>query len=580
MRYTTAIAITLGLYNTWHRQYGICIPYCEVATLLVQFSVSAVLGWRTIAIWQKDARIIVIISLLLTTLMVFSSLLVLSMKAQRLPDGACILVEGGNYEFFPLAWFYAGTVLYDTIAIVLSTYRLWQHHNDVGVFPGANIDDTSKGDIGWAQWINSQWNSMTPLLFRLTSNGVLYLAFSTVFNVVCFIVGHWDEGKAQDLMLLYSSAMWVVCQHLVLLEIRATWGDRWENAGLSAAAIDETDRLIARILQASWSVKPPPAESKTKNLAEENKEPELVLSLSVDSCIMSAPKQGCGVGCAAPAQSKNSQTLPVNDARRPSLKSLDDEHLKQTSVRQLHDFRLSEPDEFDDPLGSKSFVPSDRAETMDVNTSKSALVPHSNDYRVSTDDKRSGVRQRLGALCAKDSPNKILFSLTKPLRGEATAGTTASPLTNQIEHPLMTSATAAVHTPPPHRDSTPFGLSRLSQAFERVPRLSTHMVAAPATSTCANCGNCDERRTDSMDNFAPEQAERRQMYKSASARDVLTSLEVAELLANMSDDAKTQALILAGMQRAETTTYSSPSTSCLTRTMPTKRPPWIIHPPL
>ena len=284
MRYATLIAITLGLYATWHRQRGNCIAYCEIATLLVQLSVSAVLGWRTIAIWQKDARIIVIISLLLVTLMVFSSLLVLSIKAQKLRNGACILVEGGNYDFFPLAWFYAGTVLYDTLVIILSTYRLWQHHNDVGVFPGANIDDTSKGGISWAQWVHSQWNSITPLLFRLTSNGVLYLAFSTVFNVVCFIIGHWSEERAQDLMLLYSSVMWVVCQHLVLLEIRATWGDRSAQDGLKDAD-DEADRLIARILQASWSAKPPPMMGKTSDLAEGNKDPELVLSLSVDSCL-------------------------------------------------------------------------------------------------------------------------------------------------------------------------------------------------------------------------------------------------------------------------------------------------------
>ncbi|SPO30844.1 uncharacterized protein UTRI_05533_B [Ustilago trichophora] len=589
MRYTTAIAIGIGLYSTWHRQNGNCIAFCEVATLLVQLSVSSVLGWRTIAIWQKDARIIVIIFLLLSTLMVFSSLLVLSMKAQRLPNGICVLVQGGNYDFFPLAWFYAGTVLYDSIVIVLSTYRLWQHHNDVGVFPGANLDDTSKGDITWAEWVHSQWNSITPLLFRMTSNGVLYLAFSTVFNVVCFIIGHWSEDRAQDLMVLYSSVMWVVCQHLVLLEIKATWGDRLANDGLKDAANDETDRLISQILQASWSFKPSPANTKGPETTAETKDPEIVLSLSIDSCLKAAPKSCCGGGCSGP-QPRRSQTLGVSDARRPSLKNLN-EGFGESSVQQLHDFRPSVPGESFDGFGARSITNSDRAETADTNASTSVLISRHND--IYAEDKRGagGIRQRLGALCNPNSSNKILANLTKTSRGDATTDTCLP--TVEIDHPLKDAPTATLQQPS-HRDSTSSRFRRISQALERVPRMSTNLAtstpatsplppATPAADACPCCCSCEDRDLNPAEaavSVGRKEDSKQRIRKSASAGDIISTLEVADMLANMSDDAKTQALALAGMEGVGGGGPVQVGPSFSPTRAESKRPTWIIHPPL
>lgn len=510
MRYTTFISITLGLYATWHRPAGNCIPYREVATLLVQLSVSCVLGWRTIAIWQKDSRILVIVFLLLITLMLFSSLLVLSMKTTKLPEGFCVLIKDGNYQFLPLAWFYAGTVLYDTIVIVLATYRLWQHHNDVGTFPGSNPSDTT----GWASWIRSQWNSLTPLLFKLTSNGVLYLAFSTVFNVVCFIVGHWNEDRAQDLMLLYSSVMWVVCQHLVLLEIKAVWGDR--ASGKLGLAEEETDRLIARILQASWSVRMPPQD--TKGPAEESsKDPELVLSLSVDSCLQATPnttccRGGCG-NCGLP-RTHGLVPTPTSAVRS------DDSGLGASSVQQIHDFRPQLPGESYDGFGSISAT-SDRPATKEGNTSTAALIKE--------EDKRSSMRHRLGAVTK--SP-RFLSALTKSSsRGDASP----PPLT--IEHPLMDL--------PPQRTSTASTLHRFSQPFDKTQSASIAQVEASG-----------------------------QMRQTSAS---VAGLEVADMLANMSDDAKSTALALAGMEGVvESLPLGGPAG---TRTR-TERPIWMLQPPL
>ena len=576
MRYTSAIAISLGLYATWHRQNGDCVAYTEVATLLVQLSVSAVLGWRTIAIWQKDTRILVIIFLLLSTLMIFSSLLVLSMKPQKLRNGACVLVEDGNYAFFPLAWFYAGTVLYDTLVIVLSTYRLWQHHNDVGVFPGANPNDTSKGDIGWTRWIHSQWNSITPLLFRMTSNGVLYLAFSTVFNVVCFIVGHCNEDHAQDLMLLYSSVMWVVAQHMVLLEIRAAWGDKLATDRSKDATTDEADRLIAEILQASWSFKPPPpSSSQAGDIPVENKDPELVLSLSVDSCLKRAPGSCCR-GDGSGARPQCSQPPDVRDKSRMSLKTVDDEVLGESSVQQLHDFRPCIPGESFDGFGARSLAASDRAELTEGNTSSSVLITRTNENSV--DDKKGGIRQRLGALCHTNSPNKILAHLTKSSRGDAASDSAKPSTVVEIDHPLKDSP--ALSDGAQQIDSTPSRFLRISQVLEQVPKASTSASPELTTTMCAcNCNR--HRRANATDSEARSRG-LMQAHRSTVPRVATSTIEVADMLANMTDDAKTTALALAGMEGvAVMPSCSMPSGSSLAAPrVESKRSTWNLHPPL
>ncbi|SAM84279.1 uncharacterized protein UBRO_06923 [Ustilago bromivora] len=592
MRYSTLIAITLGLYATWHRQHGNCIAYSEVATLLVQVSVSAVLGWRTIAIWQKDARIIVIIGLLLTTLMVFSSLLVLSMKSERLQNGACVLVQNGNYESFPLYWFYAGTVVYDTLVIVLSTYRLWQHHNDVGVFPGANVDDTSKGGIGWARWMHSQWNSITPLLFRLTSNGVLYLAFSTGFNVVCFLIGHWNEARAQDMMLLWSSVMWVVCQRLVLLEIRATWGDGPGAIGLRSKGVSnsETDGLIVQILQSSWACKAPLPNNNGQQVdtSKEERDPEIVLSLSVDSCLKAAPTQCCGGG----AQQHSSQTLGRVHTRQTSTgqPSIRNTGLEESTVQQLHDFRPCIPGDSYDGLGSRSNVNSERMTTMDGDLSTNALITQTNE--TSTEDKRSsGFRNRLGALRNTNSSNKLLATLTKSSREEgvnvsigSSEAAPPSSTSNAIDHPLMDLPHPTPTAPRQQRDSTSSKFLRISQAFDRSPKLSatapdTSVRHSTTTERKAQRCNCARRSLTTETNAVPRRKEEElQMKKSASAGDVISSLEIAHMLANMSDDAKSTALALAGMENSSSLPSGSSFTSAI-RTE-TERPRWIIHPPL
>lgn len=449
LRYTTLISITLGLYSTWHRQTGDCVAYSEVATLLVQLSVSAVLGWRTIAIWQRDARIIVVIALLLFALMLFSSLLVLSMKPSKLRNGTCVLVEGGNYPFFPLAWFYAGTVLYDTIVIVLSTYRLWQHHNDVGVFPGAN-----KERLGWGSWVHSQWNSITPLLFRLTSNGVLYLAFSTVFNVVCFIVGHWNEDHAQDLMLLYCSVMWVVCQHMVLLEIRATWGDTAAGGrlGRTNLAGEETDKLIAQLLQASWSRKPPPSppDVREREPNQENQDPEVEVGLPMDSCLWAAPSQ------TARRQRSKSFGKGVEEA--------------EPSVQQIHDFRPCES------YLAPSIAASDRPTTAasEGNTSVTPILA------AAVSEQKSPFRHRFGALCKRPSSRS-----------------------QTLDHPLVPCSPSSKQQ------------RRTSSSLERLSR--------------SNASDFGTAR------------------RPATATGAIPSLEVADMIANMSDEAKFTALALAGM---------------------------------
>lgn len=571
MRYTTLIAISLGLFATWHRQNGYCIPYREICTLLVQLSVSAVLGWRTIAIWQKDARIIVIVFLLLTTLMLFSSLLVLSLKSRKLSNGTCLLVENGNYEFFPLAWFYAGTVLYDTIVIVLSTYRLWQHHNDVGAFPEASRKDEGKSGVHWVRWIHAQWNSITPLLFRLASNGMLYLGFSTVFNIVCFVMGHWDQRRAQDLLLLYSSVMWIVCQRLVLLEVKATWRDRLSMDGLKDAGNDETDRLIARILQASWSSKPPP-QMNGKSVAADGKDKskdQLVLSLSVDSCLKAAPTSCCACRRGSEVQSRRSRGL---ESRPSGLgMELTDAEMGEARVQQLHDFRLSLPEGFFDDLNART---ASGSKTIDSSGGLTRTIT-CNDESDPEGRMETGIKRRLGALRPTRSPHKLFAgsATSKSPRSDTTLDTAASNTAISMDHPLLDSPSVSPAPPP---EPTSSRLGRLSHAFDGRSK-STSSLTIPTYNCPCSCAK-DAKP-------APEPAPRSKQRRSAHrARPVAgragatlpTSLEVADMLANMSDDAKTTALALAGMEGVQPSLPGSPPST----RVESSRPLWIIHPPL
>ncbi|TKY88753.1 hypothetical protein EX895_002384 [Sporisorium graminicola] len=580
MRYTTLVAISLGLYATWRRQSGDCIPYREICTLLVQLSVSAVLGWRTIAIWQRDARIIVIVFLLLTTLMLFSSLLVLSLKSRKLSNGACLLVENGNYEFFPLAWFYAGTVLYDTIVIVLSTYRLWQHHKDVVAFPeaGATKKKGRKPRIHWLQWLHSQWNSLTPLLFRLASNGVLYFGFSMVFNIVCFVVGHWDERRAQDLMLLYSSVMWIVCQRLVLLEVKATWRDRLSIDGLKQAGDEETDRLIARILQASWSSKPPPPMNgkpwTTEGMKDKSKE-QLVLSLSVDSCLRAAPISCCACSRGREAQSKRSRAAETS---RPSGLGVEhnDAEMGEARVHQLHDFRLSLPEGFFDEFGAASRTPMG-SKTVD-SVGVAARTNMCNDESDPEARMETGIKRRLGTLLPTRAPHKLFAaSPNRSPRSDTTVDTAASNTAISIDHPLLDSPSIPPRLTPHSNDATPSSrLSRLSHAFDGCSK-STSSLSIPTTSNCT-CSYLNKTDPAPDTEQQQQQQHRRTSQRRGRAITTLPSLEVADMLANMTDDAKTTALALAGMEGVQPSLAGS-ELFASPRAQP-PRPLWIIHPPL
>lgn len=424
--------------------------------MLVQFSVSAVLGWRTVGIWQKDPRIIVIVFLLLTTLMVFSSLLVLSLEPKRLPNGSCVLIDGGTYAFFPLAWFYAGTVLYDTIVIVLSAYRLLKHHRRVALQMRGVAEDSNKEGARWTKWVRLRWNNLTPLLFRMTANGLLYLGFSTAFNIACYVAGYRNQDQAQDLMILYSAVMWIVCQHLMLLEIKAVWRDRLVQDRMKDTEADETDKLIARILQASWSFKAPSpmtSEASTGNVeVVEVQSQNLVLSLSVDSCLRVAPGSA---GAAACASQTNASPSPAGRYRK-------DSGIDPSSVHQLHDFRSPSP---------------------------RAILDH--------------------------------------LDGSSTLG--------RIEHPL-----------------------------KDIARHNDHPNLAAPTITRERLVVVKDARDSTLTN-------------------AVSALEVADMLANMSDDAKITALELAGMDTFHPVAIASLGASrrhLSSRSADRQRAAWIIQPPL
>ncbi len=155
MRYSTMVTVAMGMYSTWHRFRGNCVTYRDAAVLMVQLSVSAVLGWRTVAIWQKDARIFVIVALLLITLMVcFRRSLCWARTCSReqwrvhpdarrcrraLPSRVVLRRHGGVRHGSHRA----------------QHVPAWQHHNDVGVFPVPMRTIAGDGVAGSAGCIRS-----------------------------------------------------------------------------------------------------------------------------------------------------------------------------------------------------------------------------------------------------------------------------------------------------------------------------------------------------------------------------------------------------------------------------------------
>ncbi|ETS62363.1 hypothetical protein PaG_03448 [Moesziomyces aphidis] len=548
MRYSTMVTVAMGMYSTWHRFRGNCVTYRDAAVLMVQLSVSAVLGWRTVAIWQKDARIFVIVALLLITLMVFSSLIVLGTHVQPVSSGECILTRGDVEELFPLAWFYAGTVAYDTAVIVLSTFRLWQHHNDVGVFPGANADDSRRW-CSWISWLHSQWNSVTPLLFRLTSNGVLYLAFSTVFNVVCFAVSYDNEDRAQNLLLLYSSVMWVVCQHLMLLEIRATWGNSSaeQKFGTKGPVDDsDADRLIAQILQASWSQKAR-GEAKTLTKTDGGKDIELGPTLQM-GC-------GCGPGggCSC-AGVRESLALSLRDLALARSRSSDECDTTKLSVQQLHGFRPCMPGESYDGSAQSSMH---RVQTAEADTSSTALVTDPTDE--AADGVSRGFRGRLSAI--SNSPTR-LFATFKTRSDGPTA----------LDHPLQ-------HAESSHCCALAQKAPARSRRFSQVIKKAAPVSAEPAC-------NCRRPRRNTLGTLQPPATD---LQACADHQDIscgrkAQGIEVAAMLASMSPDDKAAALALAGMDASPALPSYPPFASTMhpQRASPAKVPTtiWMMQPPL
>lgn len=273
IRYGTVPAIVLPAYSF----YGIftaesdCLQHEQVTVAVVQFLVSCIFSWRTTAIWRRNQKI--------TLLLVVLTFAVFATNIGLLFYSDDVLVRGGacrpgldqnNINTVP--WFYLTSMVFDTVTMVLSSYKLIAYANmgqrfdsDHPVFRdpfnptqretvaaehGASVSlDSSRRKSSLAQPVSDayrfvttpirmmhRWNRasrrFTPLLARLFYNGLVYFFVATAFNLVNLVLELVRSIHSKSLLPLYAPLMCVLCQRMLLVELDAVWSSQDADIGM------------------------------------------------------------------------------------------------------------------------------------------------------------------------------------------------------------------------------------------------------------------------------------------------------------------------------------------------------------
>lgn len=275
IRYGTIPALIVPAYALWHhfKSSDDCPREEQITVAVVQFLVACIFSWRTIAIWRR--RWWVVVFLVVFSLALFATsvgLLYQSQDAVTL-TGACRPamepVDKGKdpRSINTVKWFYLISMIFDTVTMVLSSYKLVYYANmgrnlDMPVFKDpfeehrrrqqekeehdmltpndeSNSRRSSAADVlkrvpaqllpmatfpyhavrGAMHW----WSTLTPLLARLISNGLVYFFVATAFNVVNFVLEEVNSIHSKSFLTLYAPLMCVMCQNMILTEFDAVW---------------------------------------------------------------------------------------------------------------------------------------------------------------------------------------------------------------------------------------------------------------------------------------------------------------------------------------------------------------------
>ena len=296
IRYGTIPALILPAYSLWHHfsKNGECPHQEQITVAVVQFLVACIFSWRTIAIWRR--RRWVVIFLVVFSLALFAASIGLLYKSQDAVTitGACRpSVDRGErrpdmmqHPINTVKWFYLISMIFDTITMLLSSYKLIYYANmgrklDAPLFNDPfevhrqqqrekekasaatpNDEQSSRRSSAGEALKKMQgqlvpvamfpyrivraamhwWSTLSPLLARLIANGFVYFFVATAFNVVNFVLEEVNSIHSKSFLTLYPPLMCVLCQTMILTEFDAVWSSY--NPDLDIPGRRFVDRVV------------------------------------------------------------------------------------------------------------------------------------------------------------------------------------------------------------------------------------------------------------------------------------------------------------------------------------------------
>ena len=282
IRYGTVPALVVNAYAFYGNFNGReCPKHEQVTVAVVQFLLSCIFSWRTVAIWRRERWIVVFLVVLTFVVFATNTGLLYHAADLRIRGGRCRPgIPDGKPNTVP--WFYLTSMVFDIVTMVLSTYklivyanmgRIQAHPHPVFRDPfsrrsvqaeesAAESPDGRRGSLAsryteplrrgfhylampvhlCSRWVQSA-QSFTPLLTRLLYNGLVYFVVATAFNIVNFILELVHSIHSKSLLPLYAPLMCVLCQRMLLIELDAVWPSL--NTDLGLPGLQLVDNVVS-----------------------------------------------------------------------------------------------------------------------------------------------------------------------------------------------------------------------------------------------------------------------------------------------------------------------------------------------